>query len=68
MNDKKSDDKKDSEDKIANIPVCRKCGVTLTDENWYASYKKHPIISARNVKLNVLRNGIRIIKKNIINQ
>ena len=38
----KSDDKKDSEDKIACIPVCRECGIELTDENWYASHKKIP--------------------------
>ena len=37
---KKSDNKKDSENKIVQIPVCRKCGVVLTDENWHASYKK----------------------------
>ena len=40
MNDKKSDNKKDDKDKIDNIPVCRECGVILTDENWHASYKK----------------------------
>ena len=33
-------EKKDNENKIVHIPVCRKCGVILTDENWYASYKK----------------------------
>jgi hypothetical protein len=32
MNDKKSDYKKDSEDKIVHIPVCRECGVILTDK------------------------------------
>jgi len=40
MNDKKSDNKKDSEDKIDNIPVCRECGVILTDKTWYPSFKK----------------------------
>ena len=26
--------------RIADAPVCRKCGVELTDENWYPSYRK----------------------------
>jgi len=26
--------------RIVQTPVCRKCGVMLTDENWYASFKK----------------------------
>ena len=37
---KKSNSKKNSKNKIAHIPVCRKCGVILTDENWYISSKK----------------------------
>jgi len=37
---KKSDSKKDCEDKVANIPVCRECGIELTSENWYDSDKK----------------------------
>jgi len=36
MNEKeKSDSKKDS-----TIPVCIKCGIILTDDNWYASHRK----------------------------
>jgi len=37
---KKSVDKKDNENNIAYIPICRECGVMLTDENWYVSDKK----------------------------
>jgi len=37
---KKSDNKKNSGNKIAHIPICRKCGIPLTDENWYPSYKR----------------------------
>ena len=37
---KKSDNKRDSENNIVNIPICIKCGVILTEENWYFSYKK----------------------------
>jgi hypothetical protein len=33
---KKSDSEKDSE----QIPVCKECGIELTDENWYVSYKE----------------------------
>ena len=41
MNKKrKSDNIKDSENKIARILTCRECGIKLTDENWYAYYKK----------------------------
>ena len=39
---KKSDNKKNDENNIADIPVCRECGAILTDKNWYASYKKTP--------------------------
>jgi len=37
---KKSDNKKDNDNKIAQIPICRECGAILTDENWYPSFKK----------------------------
>ena len=28
--------------KSKQVPTCRKCGIKLTDENWYASFKKIP--------------------------
>ena len=37
---KKSDNKKDNENKIDLVPICRECGVKLTDENWYPFNKK----------------------------
>jgi len=37
---KKNDGEKNYEGKIAHIPICRECGAILTDENWYASFKK----------------------------
>ena len=42
---KKSDNKKSGKNKIVNVPICRKCNVLLTDENWYPSHKrKHDYI------------------------
>jgi len=37
---KKSDNINNYDNKIASVPICRKCGVLLTDENWYPSFKK----------------------------
>lgn len=37
---KKRDNKKDYDNKIAKIPICRKCSIILTDKNWYSSDKK----------------------------
>ena len=37
---KKSDNKKNSEDKLENTPICRECGIMLTDENWYSTKRE----------------------------